>query len=217
MIAAAGVLMNALLAVVLIAAGYRLGFPQAISDQPSKYAQISDQHIEVMGVLPDSPAAQSGLNVGDRILAVGVASETAALRELQNSEDFRNVTKELVGESVTLVVESDKVRREIQVTPKILEQTGKAGIGVAIVDAAIVRYPLWVALPKAFETVAMLCLVGQLRLNWLVRLVLPYSLVRPHAWVLYFYCNLLRSCPLTWPFLMFCRFPRWMAAASCLF
>ena len=141
---------------IMIAAGYRLGFPQAISDQPSKYAQISDQHIEVMGVLPDSPAAQSGLNVGDRILAVGVASETAALRELQNSEDFRNVTKELVGESVTLVVESDKVRREIQVTPKILEQTGKAGIGVAIVDAAIVRYPLWVALPKAFETVGIL-------------------------------------------------------------
>jgi len=100
MIAAAGPLMNALLAVVLVAALYKVGIPQpAYVDDP----------VEVAGVLKDSPAEKAGLQVGDRIVElIGVKNPTwnDALLELFFAAP---------GKPVAMVVERDHQRLPLSV------------------------------------------------------------------------------------------------------
>ncbi len=141
-IIAAGVLMNALLAVVLIAGGLSLGFPQVINEGVSRYAHVSDARVQVMGILPESPAARAHLVPGMRLISGnGIAFE--------NAEAFKTFVTEFLGKSVTIVVEENSLRREVTVVPELLAETQKPGIGIGLADIATVRYPVWLAIPKA--------------------------------------------------------------------
>src|SRR3990167_8312272 len=55
-----GVLMNVVLAFVLLSIGFGVGVPQVIDETVGSGAQIKDQKIVVVEVLPDSPAASAG-------------------------------------------------------------------------------------------------------------------------------------------------------------
>lgn len=139
----AGVFMNFVLAAVLIAVGYTLGFPQVLEDGISKYARVEDRHIEVLGVLPGSPADQAGIRGGMRII-------TGNGKALESAENFKTFIAELAERPVQLMVSEGDKEKELTVTPIILEQTKKSGIGVSIADTAKVRYPFWLAIPKGF-------------------------------------------------------------------
>ncbi|OGL66224.1 hypothetical protein A3B21_02045 [Candidatus Uhrbacteria bacterium RIFCSPLOWO2_01_FULL_47_24] len=141
-IIAAGVIMNVALAAVLIAGGYMIGFPQPIDNGISKYATIKDRRIEIMGVLPGSPAEVAQIKPTDRVISGNG-------KEFQSAEEFRSFVTEFLEKPIRLTLERDSARREVEVTPKLLEQTNKPGIGVALSDAAIVKYPFWLAMPKA--------------------------------------------------------------------
>lgn len=143
-IIAAGVLMNLVLAILLMSAGYMVGFPQVVEGALSKHAQVSDKHIQIMGVLPDGPAEKSGIEVGVRLLSAGG-------REVSEAEEFKALVTEALGRPLPIQVEREGVKSEVTVTPVILEQTGGAGIGVAIANIASVRYPFWLAVPKGVE------------------------------------------------------------------
>ncbi len=143
-IIAAGVIMNFLLAIVLTSAGYLVGFPQVLEGEFSKYARVSDAHIQIMGVLPDGPAYRAGLKSGVRLLNAGG-------REVKSAEDFKTLVTEALGRPLTIQVESENEKSEFTATPVILEETGAAGIGVAIANVGVVRYPVWLAIPKGVE------------------------------------------------------------------
>ncbi|MBI4135291.1 RIP metalloprotease RseP [Candidatus Uhrbacteria bacterium] len=143
-IIAAGVLMNLVLAVALMSVGYLVGFPQVVEGEISKHARVSDRHIQIMGVLPDGPAGSAGLKSGVRLLSAGG-------REVKNAEDFKTLVTEALGRSLTIQVERENEKSEFTATPIILEETGAAGIGVAIANVAVVRYPFWLAVPKGAE------------------------------------------------------------------
>jgi len=95
LIAAAGPLMNVLLAVVLVTVLYKVGIPQpAYLDDP----------VVLAGVLKDSPAEAAGLAAGDRIVELnGVKNPTwnDAMLELSFTAP---------GKQVSLVVERDHMR-----------------------------------------------------------------------------------------------------------
>ncbi|MDO8505853.1 MAG: site-2 protease family protein [bacterium] len=138
----AGVFMNFVLAVVLIAVGFVIGFPQVLEGEISKYAHIKDQHIEVLGVLSESPAEKAGVRPGMRVISGNDS-------EFENAEAFKSFVSEFNERSVRLkVAENGQAPQELTVTPTILEQTQKPGIGVSIADTAEVRYPFWLAIPK---------------------------------------------------------------------
>lgn len=145
LILAAGVVMNFLLAVVLIAIGLSVGTVREVPQNISKYAHVSDRRLEVEAVVEHSPAADAGVKPGDRLQAVGGKPVT-------NPEDFRSYITSHADQSIAVVLKRDVTDLTLNITPKTLEQTGKPGIGVAFGDVAMVRYPVWLAVPKAVTT-----------------------------------------------------------------
>lgn len=148
-IIAAGVIMNALLAVVLIAGGYIFGFPQVIDENISKYARVRDVRIEILNVLEESPADIAGIEIGDRLIA-------GNNEDFKNAEGFKEFVDKSLDKPVQLKVEREGVQREIQVVPIVLEQTKKPGIGIALADIGDVRYPVWLAIPESVKLTAAL-------------------------------------------------------------
>ena len=143
-IVAAGVVMNLVLAVALFAGGFMIGFPQVLDGTTSAHARIEERRIEILNVLAESPAGNAGLQLGDRAIAGNG-------RAFVHAEEFKSFVTEFLGRPVELVVERKGTRHEVTVTPEILEETGKPGIGIAIADVGEVRYPLWLAVPKALQ------------------------------------------------------------------
>lgn len=148
-IIAAGVIMNALLAAVLISVGYVKGFPQVLDQGVSKYAYVQDRRIEIMGVLPDGPAEKAGILAGDQVIA---GNE----KVFESAEEFKTFVTEFLEKPVQLTLERDGVKKEVTVVPVLLAQTEKPGIGIGIADIGVVRYPVWLAVPKGFELTGIL-------------------------------------------------------------
>ncbi|MCK4539890.1 site-2 protease family protein [Candidatus Parcubacteria bacterium] len=134
----AGVSMNVLLAAVLISFGLMIGLPQTIGETDNA-AKVTDRKIQIIEVLPDSIAFEAGIKANDIILSLdgGNFSNSA---ELQNYVDA-NVDNEIVYD-----IKRGQKELEFKLTPRIREDTKQGGIGIAIVDTGIVRYPFFQAI-----------------------------------------------------------------------
>lgn len=139
----AGVVMNLVLAWTLLTVGYAIGLPQ-ITEGVSPYAHVSDRRIQVVRVLPGSPADAAGIEVGDTFISVdGVA--------YGDIPDFRGYTGERAGTAIVLGIEHDGEAATVEVAPEFLDETGRAGIGIALVETGIARYPVWLAPVQALD------------------------------------------------------------------
>ncbi len=138
LIISAGVVMNWVLAVFLFTAVYAMGTSVALEDVPAGFA-TSQAVIQVMEVVPGSPAERSGLHIGDRIVDANsiVPKDAAAFREqirLQGEQPMK------------ITLEDDTSKREVTVTPAMIGDINRLGLGVALADVAHVSFPL----PQAF-------------------------------------------------------------------
>ncbi len=65
----AGVFMNFILAWILFSVGFMSGFPTSVGSEPTG-VPLSDTHLAIVSVLPESPAYTAGLKSGDRIISL---------------------------------------------------------------------------------------------------------------------------------------------------
>ncbi len=140
---AAGVTMNFVLAVVFLAVGFMIGLPQSL-DNVSRGARVADAKIEVQGILPDSPAAVAGLQMGDQIFKIDdlVVFRIARLQKyLENKND--------VPVNFSIRRGSELVDKSI--TPTVLSETKKTGIGVSLLESGVVSYPWYLALYEGLK------------------------------------------------------------------
>ncbi|MCK5416076.1 RIP metalloprotease RseP [Candidatus Parcubacteria bacterium] len=143
----AGVTMNILLAIVLLSIGFMVGSPQIVNDDIKRGAIIENKKIQVAEVLSDSPAERAEIEVGDIILSIDGEKFTSynTLRDFVNNHN---------GEKLNYKIKhgDDIIHKEI--TPVTIEETGKGGVGVGIVETAIVKYPfhlaIWNGITKTF-------------------------------------------------------------------
>lgn len=137
----AGVLMNILLAAVLFSVGYMIGLP-TLTDQMKNVDNVHDRHLQIMQVLPDSPADKAELKADDVILKIGNI-ENPRLKAMQVyvgiHKDENVIIKILRGDDTILK----------NMTPMIYE-SGQAGIGVSIAEFGTVRYPWYSAIWHGF-------------------------------------------------------------------
>jgi len=133
----AGVLMNVLLAWCLLSVGYLIGVPQVVEDLPS-FARVSDTRVRVVSVLKDSPAYKAGLEPGDAVTSI----DGTLITEI---DVFRAYTASHAGAPVVLAIEAGKGPKEVRLVPQILKDTGRVGIGVALMKTGLVSYPLYYA------------------------------------------------------------------------
>lgn len=148
----AGVTMNIILAIVLISIGLGIGSPQVVdSDNISKWATVKDVQIRVTTVLEGSPAQQAGIEAPDAVISVNGQPVT-------DIEQLQGLVEGKVGEPLDVVVQRGSEQISIQVTPVVLAETDKAGMGVALVQTGFVSYP-WYAAP-VFGVIEVVKMIG---------------------------------------------------------
>lgn len=139
-ILSAGVIMNIALASVLISLGLIIGFPQAIDkDNLPKSVKIYDEKIQIVQVLPDSPAMEAGLQSSDAILKIDG-------QDIKEEADIINLISNNRNESIDLVVDRSGEMKEFEIIPRINEETGQKIIGVAFSQTGIIKYPWYQAI-----------------------------------------------------------------------
>jgi regulator of sigma E protease len=151
-IISAGVIMNILLAMALFAVGYMIGLPQSVDDNASK-AYISNEKIEIVQVMPGTPAEAAGLKAGDVVLAID-GNKITSDADLQNYNASR--PGQVLDYQISRGAQDDEGKGaqdkilELKVTPA--NKGGKGEVGIAIVNTGLVKYPWYLAIWKGITT-----------------------------------------------------------------
>ena len=135
---AAGVAMNIVLAAVLLSVGYMVGLPQT-TDDIADGTIVKDARLAVLEVMPGKQAALAGLKMGDEIVQIGEL-KNPRVTTMQDYVD-KNRDKE-----IAFTVVRGKETLEKKITPLLNSETGKGGIGVAIAEVGLVKYPWYKAI-----------------------------------------------------------------------
>lgn len=131
----AGVTMNFLVAAILLSVGYMIGLPQPVDSlSDAELTDVKNHRTEVLQVLSGKPAELAGVQSGDVFLQVGEVSRPR-LKQLQDYMDTHR------NQDVVVKIERKGEILEKNIKPLVNDNTGRAGIGVAIVEYGTVQYP----------------------------------------------------------------------------
>ncbi len=147
-IMSAGVIMNVVLAAVLIIFGLMIGMPQVL-DGISPRAEISDRKIQIVQVYPDSPADKAGVKLGDAIIDIDSV-------KFLKYEELQKFVHENAGNELNYRISRESKEISLAITPEIMEETGKGGIGIAIAETGLVKYPWYLAIIEGIKTTVFL-------------------------------------------------------------
>jgi regulator of sigma E protease len=138
-ILSAGVTMNIILAVVLLSVSLMIGSPQLLEDKnfPAS-ADIRDVEVRVFAVLENSPAAEAGLQPADKIIAIDG-------QPLEDSTFAQDYLDQKVDQAVLFSIGREQETFDVTITPEILEETQRGGIGVSLGRIGLVSYPWYTA------------------------------------------------------------------------
>lgn len=135
----AGVFMNMVAAAVFFTIALGIG-SAAIIEGYDGTAKIENQELQVTQLLPGSPADEAGLKVGDEIVSIND-------QVFETGEEARAYLMELgVDAVVTFDIDRGGEELEAVAIPSYLEALDDIGLGVAIYETGVVRYP-WYKLP----------------------------------------------------------------------
>jgi regulator of sigma E protease len=130
-VVAAGVFVFWVIAVFIFAGlGATIGIPTAIEDDQEN---VTNPHVRVLGVSKDSPAEQSGLQLGDTILAIG-GQTVSKVKEVQ---DF---SEQYAGQDTSFLLLRGEETIEVSLTPREESPAGQGAIGIALTRAGLVKY-----------------------------------------------------------------------------
>ncbi|PIR95051.1 RIP metalloprotease RseP [Candidatus Falkowbacteria bacterium CG10_big_fil_rev_8_21_14_0_10_37_6] len=145
-ILSAGVVMNLLVAAVFISWGFMIGLPQTISGLPDG-VQVRDKNIQVLQVLPNTPAESAGIQLGDIILSIDGQSFT-------NEDSLQEYIAGKQGQELKYLIRRGDQETSFNITLETISSTGEAGIGIAIAETGIVSYPFFRAIWEGIAATA---------------------------------------------------------------
>lgn len=132
-ILAAGVFMNLVLAWLFFTAGNLVGVPEITDGQPK------DVPVSIVGVVPNSPADNSGLKFGDKILEMQGKDITLRINSEKDVQDFIDAYR---GEDIILTVERGQQILKINTKPRVTYPEGEGPLGIALARLTI-RHIVW--------------------------------------------------------------------------
>lgn len=142
----AGAGMNLVLACFLFSIGFLVGFPTLIDGQSlPPQTQISETSLQILWVVPDSPAQLSNLKMGDRILAVDGKSFTQV-------PELQEYIKSQKGKKVIFTIQRGQDIKEIKVLARQNPPTDEGPVGIALGKVGLVRYAWWRVIFEGIRT-----------------------------------------------------------------
>jgi regulator of sigma E protease len=142
LIIAAGIIANMVIAMVLYAISFGIGFFGSPSDFSGSVA-LSPVRALVTSVVSDSPASTAGLKNGDAIISLAAGADAATPTTVEGVISFIHAHGD---EPVTLSVERNDEVLTFVATPKAGVVGAAPGIGVSLAEAARMRLPFFRAL-----------------------------------------------------------------------
>ena len=162
----AGAAMNIVLAIVVFAATFVLGAPEA----------VATDNVMVLGTAAGSPAESAGVQVGDIIASVdGVP--------VHSPDELVALVNERLGKTIQLLIRRGQETVTLSLASRLNPPAGQGSLGVSIQSAVskvdIVYYPvgqaLWMGVQQTWSTIALTFSVPLL----IIRGILPAEVVRP--------------------------------------
>lgn len=146
-ILAAGVAMNFMLAAFLLSLGFMIGLPTVVEKGIS--GQISEEKIQVVSIMPESPAAQASLEIGDTISSING-------RHFTTVEELKEYNAKNGPGQVTVEIIRGQETKEVSLDLAILDQENQAKMGAGLVKTGIVSYPWYHAIWEGIKATVML-------------------------------------------------------------
>lgn len=150
LVAAGGVLMNIFLAFFIFALCYFIGLPQDV-EQINGGKILRPVGIQIGMVMPDSPADQAGLKIGDIILALD-SQEFKQVKEIQDYIETK------LNQSLEIKVKRQKeiINQVVNVVPskQIFDdmKEPRGVIGISLSQTVIVSYPWYKSIVLGVKT-----------------------------------------------------------------
>ncbi len=141
----AGVLMNVLLAVVIFTGMFFFGSNQSLEGLPQNGAKITNRHLEVVSVNLESPAARADIKPGDTIVAIDG-------HEMMTVDELQEYVSDKAGKSLTYTIKRGDEELTKEITPIILQETNRGGIGIAPSEIGFIRYPWYRSIIEGVKT-----------------------------------------------------------------
>lgn len=129
-----GVGMNLVLAAVLLSVLFSIGAPTSLDQQLPAGAIIRDRKIQILSVLPNTPADQAGLKFGDVVLSLN----GQAITSVKQVQDFN---AQHAGQAETVVYARGTEQHTTTLTPTVGKDGGPAVWGVGLSESGLVRLP----------------------------------------------------------------------------
>lgn len=145
LIIASGVIMNVVLAAVLLSVGFAIGAPQILDQTVSSGARVSEPKIQIFSVLPETPAAKAGLELGDVFATLDGRKfgEVAALQAYVRSR---------AGQIIEVKVKRQGQELIKQIEPLSAAPDEPAALGVELVQTGLVSFPWYRAIWEGIKT-----------------------------------------------------------------
>lgn len=152
LILSAGVIMNVILAFVLFVIGFNIGLPQALDDSVKNY-RVTDKNIVIAEVLPESPAANAGLQIGDKIIAINDTT-------FGNIDDVQKVLQQNQDQESTWMIGKGDQQQSYTLKPEVLKDQAKPMVGVVMLETGVVHYGFFGSIWQAAKVTILM--IGQM-------------------------------------------------------
>lgn len=137
-----GILFNIVFAMILFVVMYTIGVPSSSQSAPTGY-EFDELALTVTGIMPESPAMESGLQAGDIVKEYYNSIETVTVTD-QGVEDlarFIDVTGEQ-DDTVGLVVLRNEKLELVNVAPELGVVDDHYGIGISLEMVGELKLPI---------------------------------------------------------------------------
>ncbi len=150
LVIAAGILMNLLFGWLVLSAGYVVGTP-ATADS-STFGELQNPVVEIVGVLPGSPADVAGLTASDELSKI--TSGTASFTPTPGSRgaDTQAFIAAHQNESLIFEVKQKNETKTVLVKPKEGIVEGKKVVGIVMDDVGTLQLPIHLALLQGLRS-----------------------------------------------------------------
>ena len=142
MVLLAGVTMNFLVAWLLLSIGFMSGLPTSVEAVP-KGTIVKNQALTITSVLPNSPAAKSGIKTGDKIISLDTGKDTTlTLPSTLGTESVQTFVKNHNGEQVNVSLIRGKEPLSVIVVPEKSSTSDSVMIGISMDIIGTLKLPV---------------------------------------------------------------------------
>lgn len=149
----AGVAMNFLLGIILLALALQIGLPEAIDDE----LNAPEAKVQIAQVLPGSPAEELGIKLGDEV--VSVVKDDGEIININSVKQLQEEIANNAGKEMTFNLKQGQSNEVISLSSTLRSDApeGEGILGVVLVRTTPVKYgffeSFWVATKVTFSLI----------------------------------------------------------------